>query len=46
MMGIKNSFCKAYDDFMSKYSVKRPEYESDEDSEALFDAIFGGDIDG
>ena len=46
MMGIKNSFCKAYDDFMNKYSVKKPEYESEDyDSEALFDAIFGGDLD-
>ena len=45
MMGIKNVFCKAYDDFMKKYSVKKPEYESEDyDSEALFDAIFGGDL--
>lgn len=44
MMGIKNSFCKAYEDFMQKYSVKRPEYNSDEDTEALFDSIFGGDL--
>lgn len=45
MMGIKNAFCKAYDDFMQKYSVKKPEYESEDyDSEALFDAIFGGDL--
>lgn len=46
MMGIKNVFCKAYDDFMKKYSVQRPEYESeDSNSEALFDVIFGGDLD-
>lgn len=46
MMGIKNSFCKAYDDFMKKYSVEKPEYESEDyDSEALFDAVFGGDLD-
>ena len=46
MMGIKNSFCKAYDDFMKKYSVEKPEYETEDyDSEALFDAIFGGDLD-
>lgn len=45
MMGIKNAFCKAYDDFMKKFSVKKPEYESEDyDSEALFDAIFGGDL--
>ena len=46
MMGIKNVFCKAYDDFMKKYSVQKPEYESeDSNSEALFDVIFGGDLD-
>ena len=28
---------------MDKFTVKRPEYDSDEDSEALFDAIFGRD---
>ena len=45
MMGIKNSFCKAYEDFMKNYSVEKPEYESEEyDSEALFDAVFGGDL--
>lgn len=46
MMNLKGVFCKAYDDFMSKYSVQKPEYESeDSNSEALFDAIFGGDLD-
>lgn len=46
MMNMKNSFCKAYEDFMEKYSVRKPEYESDdENSEALFDAIFGGGLD-
>ena len=45
MMGIKNAPCKAYDDFISEYSVKKPEYESEDgDSEALFDALFGGDL--
>jgi len=47
MMGIKNAPCKAYDDFMAKYSVTKPEYEAEDgDSEALFDALFGGDLDG
>lgn len=45
MMGIKNAPCKAYDDFISEYSVKKPEYESEDgDSEALFDALFGGGL--
>lgn len=41
MMGIKNSYSRAYEDEMAKYKVERPEYEDDED--ALFDAVFGGD---
>jgi hypothetical protein len=45
MVGIKNDYCKAYEDFMKKYSVKKPEYDSDGNSEALFDSIFGGDLD-
>ena len=44
MMGIKNSYSKMYEDEMAKYKVEKPEYEGDEDNEALFDAIFGGDI--
>lgn len=43
MMGIKNGFSKIYNDFISKYSVTKPEYDNeDENSEVLFDAIFGG----
>lgn len=45
MVGIKNDYCKAYDNFMKKYSVTRPEYDSEGSSEALFDAVFGGDLD-
>ena len=29
-----------------KYTVEKPEYDNDENSEALFDAVFGGDING
>ena len=32
---------KAKGGFMDKFTVKKPEYDSDENSEALFDAIFG-----
>ena len=45
MMGLKNGFSRLYSKYMKKYTVEKPEYESDEDSEALFDAIFGGAID-
>ena len=45
MMGLKNGHSRLYSQYMKQYTVEKPEYESDEDSEALFDAIFGGAID-
>lgn len=45
MMGLKNGFSRLYSEYMKKYTVEKPEYESDEDSEALFDAIFGSSLD-
>lgn len=41
MMGIKNSYSRAYEIEMTKYKVKKPEYEDDD--EALFNSVFGGD---
>lgn len=41
MMGLKNGFSNLYTKFMKKYSVEKPEYDDDENSEVLFDAIFG-----
>lgn len=41
MMGLKNGLSNLYTKFMKQYTVEKPEYEEDEDSEALFDAIFG-----
>lgn len=41
MMGLKNRYSKLYEEEMKKYSVTKPEYEDDD--EALFDAVFGGD---
>ncbi len=40
MLGIKNTYCKLYEDEIAKMRIERPEYE-DEDDEALFDDIFG-----
>lgn len=40
MLGIKNSYCKLYEDEMAKLRVDRPEYE-DEDDETVFNDIFG-----
>lgn len=41
MMGLKNGLSNLYSKFMKKYTVEKPEYKDEEDSEALFDAIFG-----
>lgn len=41
MMGLKNGLSNLYTKYMKKYTVEKPEYDSDENSEALFDAIFG-----
>ena len=41
MMGLKNGLTNLYTKFMKKYTVEKPEYNDDEDGEALFDAIFG-----
>lgn len=45
MMGLKNAFSSLYDRFMSKYTVKKPQYDEDFDSETLFDQIFGSKMD-
>ena len=41
MMGLKNGLSSLYSKFMKKYTVEKPEYDDDENSEALFDALFG-----
>lgn len=46
MMGLKNGLSNSYSEFMKKYTVEKPEYENDENNEALFDAIFSkGELD-
>ena len=42
MMGLKNGLSNLYNKFIKKYTVEKPEYNNDENSEALFDAVFGG----
>ena len=44
MMGMKNGLSRLYGKYMKQYTVEKPEYENDEDNEALFDAIFGGSM--
>jgi hypothetical protein len=41
MMGLKNGFSNLYTKFMKRYTVKKPEYSDEENSEVLFDTIFG-----
>ena len=41
MIGVKNSYSRLYDKEMEKYKVEKPEYEDDD--EALFNSVFGGD---
>lgn len=46
MLGIKNTYCKLYEDELAKLRIERPEYE-DEGDEEMFNDIFGtGDMDG
>lgn len=44
MMGLKNAFSSLYNRFMSKYTVTKPQYDEDVDSEELFDQIFGAKL--
>lgn len=44
MMNLKNGLSNLYTKFMKKYTVEKPEYDDDEDNEALFDAIFGDTV--
>lgn len=42
MVGIKNGLSNQYDKYMEKYTVRKPEYRTDDnDYEPMFDAIFG-----
>ena len=41
MMGLKNGFSSLYEKFIKKYTVSKPEYDEDTDSEILFEQIFG-----
>ena len=42
MLGIKNTYCKLYEDELEKMRLDRPDLE-EEDDEGLFNEIFGGD---
>lgn len=46
MFGLKNSLSHIYENFMEKYTVKRPQYEEDDDTELVFDSMFNSLKDG
>ena len=41
MLNLKNPLSHIYEKFMKKYTVEKPDYDTEENSEALFDVIFG-----
>lgn len=42
MLGIKNTYCKLYEEEIEKMRVEHPEYE-DEDDESVFNGIYGAE---
>ena len=48
MLGIKNMFCKLYEDKMREFSIERGESDDEDDDgyESLFNRIFGSSADG
>ena len=40
-VGLKNTFSHIYEKVMHKYTVNSPQYDADEDSELIFEKIFG-----
>lgn len=46
MLGLKNTFSHIYERVMNKFTVNSPQYDDDEDSELIFEKIFGSDDNG
>lgn len=46
MVGIKNTYCRLYEEEMERLRVKTPEFEDEDDDETLFNDIFGGEAGG
>lgn len=42
MLGLKNNFTHIYEKFMKKFTVTKPQYDDEEDSEDIFNRVFGG----
>lgn len=45
MLGIKNSYCKMYEDEIARLRVERPEYDEEDDDTFLNDLFGGVDLD-
>lgn len=41
MFGLKNAFTSIYEKFMKRYTVEPPQYTEEEDSESIFNRVFG-----
>ena len=41
MLGLKNNFTNIYERFMKKFTVTKPQYDDEEDSEDIFNRVFG-----
>lgn len=41
MFGLKNNFANIYEKYMKKYTVEPPHYDEEEDSESIFNKVFG-----
>ncbi len=46
MLEIDNNFSHLYEEEMRKYTVDKPQYDDEEDSESIFAKIFGAQLDG
>lgn len=44
MLDLMNTFANIYEKFMSKFTVKPPQYDEDEDSEVIFEKVFGSSM--
>ncbi len=44
MLGLKNKFSNIYDSFMKKFTVTKPQYNSEDDSETIFEKVFGSSL--
>lgn len=46
MVGIRNSYCKMYEDAMDELRIKRPEYDDEDDDTVLSDILGGASMGG